>query len=698
MNSINKNIIKDSHNGKFSHLLETPFGDNIITFETGKVAKQSSASILVGWGKSIVLVTVCYNQKNNSRMGFFPLTCEYIEKSYAAGKIPGGFFKRETRPKESDIIKARMIDRSIRPLFPKKFNYEVQIIATVLSHDNKHETDAMTICGTSMALTISELPFALKEGAIASTRVIKKLGVLIANPIMQECKETELNIIVTSSKASVLMIEGQANEISEEELLDALIFAQEKNKKIILCCNQMQKILGKEKIKFQLNDNYVLPIEVKEQVVKDIDYALKICKKDERNKKINQIYENMIESSKIYLKGEFEDKVTSITKEFINIKNHLIRNYIISNDIRIDQRKPAEIRSICSETSVLPMAHGSSVFTRGETQALVSVTLGINEDQQRIDNIHGEKKSNFLLHYNFPPYSVGETRFLKTVSRREIGHGTLAKRAFQSLLPKENIFPYTIRIVSEILESNGSSSMATVCGATLSLFDAGVKLKKTIAGIAMGMINEGNKIMILSDISGEEDSCGDMDLKICGTKDGITAIQMDVKINKISKSILNKVLIQAKKGKELIINKMEKTIKRARKDLSNNAPRIISFKINPDRIRDIIGPGGKIIRDISLRTGTKIEITDDGIIQISAIGKEKTNKAKQIIKELTKTAEINTIYKGIVKRIADYGIFVELFPGTEGLCHISEISNNKQLKIRDMISMRSYSGYRYQHR
>ncbi len=682
-----ESVIKKSHNSLKTHAVEVVFQDAPMIFEIGKIAKQANTSVLISWGKSVVLVTVCSRKIEREDTDFLPLTCEYIEKSYAAGKIPGGFFKRESRPKESDMIIARIIDRSIRPLFPKFLFNEIQAVATVLSHDNKHETDVMSLCGVSMALCVSTLPFALDSGPIAGVRVVRKNNNFIANPLIKERLNSDIDIFVVSSKNEIVMVEGSADEVSEKELLDAIFFAQRSGQNIILASIEMKNILGKNKIKVikpRVDEKFFLFIKDK-FLLNGLIQVLKLYNKGKRELKIEEIIGLVNIELQEILGGDLTDKEKEITFYLLNIKKQIIRDGIIFNQVRSDGRNLDDIRPLFSEVSILPMAHGSSLFTRGETQALVSVTLGTGEDEQRVENLHFEEKNKFLLHYNFPSFSVGEVRGFRSVSRREIGHGLLAKRAFESLLPKSEEFPYTIRIVSEILESNGSSSMATVCGATLSLFDAGIQLKKSIAGIAMGLVKEGKRVAILSDILGCEDSLGDMDFKVCGTLSGITAFQMDIKINGLSRIVLKKALMQSKKGRIYILNKMKKTLGKPRQNLSSKAPRVIFFNINTKKIKDVIGPGGRIIRDISEKTNARIELNDNGLVQISAENEESVYKAKKIIEDMTKEAKIKQVYRGVVKRVVDYGAFIEIFRGREGLCHISELLEKRVKSVKDIL-------------
>jgi polyribonucleotide nucleotidyltransferase len=659
-----------------------------MTFEMGRIAKQASGAVWVTWGDSVVLVTVCAAAEARAGQDFFPLTCEYVEKTYAAGKIPGGFFKREAKPREGEILNARIIDRSIRPLFPDGYLNEVQVIATVMSHDGEHDTDVMALCGASMALHVSEIPFANDSGPIAGLRVGRIDGKLTINPCMSMFSQSDIDMIVAVSKDAIVMVEGGANEVLEQELIDALFFAHSEGQKVIAACHEMRAKMGKEKLSFTAPArDEALYANVKEMAFSSgLREALKTREKLDRYSRMDAAKEKTMAALAQSLGEEiFAAKAKEISGYFGDVKKDLVRSDMVDSKTRIDGRGFDQIRPICSEVSVLPRTHGSALFTRGETQAVVTVTLGTTDDAQKIDTLHGESYKRFMLHYNFPPFSVGEARGLRGTSRREIGHGALAERAVAGMTPNEEKFPYTIRIVSEITESNGSSSMASVCGATLAMWDAGIELKAPVAGIAMGLIKEGEKIAILSDILGDEDHLGDMDFKVCGTEKGVTAIQMDIKIDGLSRQIMTDALDQARAGRLHILENMFKALKAPRDSLSEHAPRITTLRINPDKIRDVIGPGGRVIRDIVARTGAKVDISDDGIVQIAGVGSESVNKAIKIIEDLTREAEPNRVYKGLVRRIMDFGAFIEIFPGTEGLCHISEIADNRVTQVTDVL-------------
>lgn len=678
-----------SHNSSKFHITTVKHEHEPFVFECGRFAKQAAAAIWATWGESVVLVTVC---SGPSREGtdFFPLTCEYLEKTYAAGRIPGGFFKREAKPRDSEILNARIIDRSLRPMFPDGFFDEVQVVATVVSHDGVHDTDMLALNAASMALHVSHLPYSPVSGPVAAVRIGRINGKLIANPTIDELSRSDLDIKVTATKDAIVMVEGGADEISEADLVEALFFAQNEGLKFIAACEEMRKQMGKEKMIFEPKaHNENLFNKVLSAVQKaGLREALSTKEKLERYKNIADCSEQVMKD----LKADFGDEeygahAGELKSYFSTLKKQIMRSDVLEKKVRLDGRGYADIRPICCEVGILPRAHGSAMFTRGETQGLVSVTLGTSEDEQKIDGLNGESFRKFMLHYNFPPFSVGEARGLRGTSRREIGHGALAERALINMVDQnEEDFPYSLRIVSEILESNGSSSMASVCGGTLALFDAGVKLKAPVAGIAMGMIKEKENYAVLSDILGDEDHLGDMDFKVCGTSKGITAIQMDIKLDDgLSREILTKSLEQARLGRLHILSEMAKALPDARDEISPKAPRIHRIKVNPEKIRDIIGPGGRIIRDIVSRSGAKVEVTDDGMVQIAGVGKESVDRAIRIIEGLTREAEIGRIYAGVVRRVVDFGAFVEIFAGTEGLCHISELSDKRVDKVTDVL-------------
>jgi polyribonucleotide nucleotidyltransferase len=680
-------LITLAHNSDKWHSVSVDVGDVPMVFEVGRVAKQAAGAVWARWGDSIVLVTVC-GAAPREGIDFFPLTVEYVEKTYAAGKIPGGFFKREARPRDAEILNARIIDRSLRPLFPEGYKNDVQIIATVVSFDGNHDTDVLALCAASMAVHVSDIPFGETSGPIAGCRVGRIGGKLVLNPAIDARKDSDLDVVVSVSKDAIVMVEGGAAEIDETDLVDALFFAHEQGQKVVAACHEMREKMGKPKAAFtppaKDTDLYAKVNAGAEK--HGLPAALATRNKIARYAALDKVKVDVHAA----LKAELGDEKYAVEKKKISeyygeVKYHVMRGAALKTKARLDGRKYDEIRPINCEVNTLPRAHGSALFTRGETQALVSTTLGTRDDEQKIDNLLGEQYRRYMLHYNFPPFSVGEARALRGTSRREIGHGALAERAVARMIPTEDEFPYTIRIVSEITESNGSSSMASVCGATMSLFDAGVPLKAPVAGIAMGLIKEGDDLAVLSDILGDEDHLGDMDFKVCGTEKGVTAIQMDIKIEGLSRAIMSQALEQAKTGRAIILKQMKDAIAGPRGELSVWAPRITTMRINPDKIRDVIGPGGKVIRDIVAKTGAKIDIADDGTVKIAAVGGGAGDKARQIIEDLTREAEVNRIYKGLVRKVIEIGAFVELFPGTDGLIHISELSDKRVAKVTDVV-------------
>ena len=660
--------------------------DNMI-FESGYIAKQASGSILVRWGGTVVLNTVCFSMEEKD-IDFLPLSCEYVEKFYAAGKIPSGFLKREAKPKDSEILIARLIDRSIRPLFPNDFYYDTQVISTVLSYDGKHDPIPMALSGVAMALHVSEIPFSLKEGPIAGVRICKIDDKFIVNPINLIGNSNSLDLIIAASSKSILMIEGGGCDILEEEILHAIEEGQKICSSIILANKEMQKKVGKEKIEYIAKERNSKIIEKINEIILNNKWDL-ILSNFNKIEKIKQfrIYKNEIIE---LISTQIEDK--DIKKEIIlcfeYIKKQYIRNYIYKNNIRIDGRNLDEIRPISSEVGILPNTHGSAIFTRGETQAIASVTLGTKDDEQKIDSLTCERWSRFMLHYNFPSFSVGEVKNARFLSRREIGHGALAEKSIQPVIPNIDQFPYTIRIVSETTESNGSSSMATVCSASLALMDAGVHIKSPVSGIAMGLMSINGKNIILSDILGDEDHIGDLDFKVCGTTNGITGIQMDTKLNGISIDLIKEILSKSKIGILYILKQMSKTISKSREQISIFAPKVLIMHINSNKIRNIIGPGGRTIKDISLKTSSKIEVSDDGKVNISSLSVEGINKAQSMIDKIINPIQIKIgdIYEGVVKKIIRSGVIIEILPGVDGFCHISEISYNRINEIKDVLS------------
>ncbi|MCX5896759.1 MAG: polyribonucleotide nucleotidyltransferase [Proteobacteria bacterium] len=656
------------------------WGGRTLTLETGRLAKQANGAVLVTYGESVVLVSAVTSRTPREGRDFFPLTVDYQEMTYAAGKIPGGFFKREGRPSEKEVLTSRFIDRPLRPLFPKNYFNDVQIIATVLSADSENNPDILAIIGASAALEISDIPF---YGPIAGTRVGRINGQLTINPSFESMKDSDLEIIVAGSEEAVVMVEGGANILPEDEVLEAIMFGHRSMQEVIALQKELRKRVGKTKIVVpEESIDSALIAQVEQRAADRMRAALAIAAKQERNNTLHDVVAETIES----LLPEHEEKKGQIRSILDSIEKRIIREQITRDKKRIDGRSFTDIRSISCDVDVLPRTHGSALFTRGETQALVSTTLGTSADEQRIDALIGEMKKSFMLHYNFPPFSVGEARPLRSPSRRDIGHGALAERAIAKVLPRAEDFPYTIRIVSEILESNGSSSMATVCGSALSLMDAGVPITMPVAGIAMGLIKEGNDFIILSDILGDEDHIGDMDFKVAGTRSGITAIQMDIKITGLTRDILSSALNQAREGRLFILDIMQQTLKEPRPSLSARAPKIITIQVRPDKVRDVIGPGGKNIRNIIAQTGAKIDVEDDGKVNIASADSASLEKAMAMIKELVQDAEIGQVYLGKVRKIMDFGAFVEILPGLDGLVHISQLDDTHVKNVRDVLN------------
>ena len=660
-----------------SHTVEVDLDGRKITLETGKVAKQANGAVVVRSGDSVVLVSACMADEPKPGAGFFPLTVDYREYTYAAGKIPGGFIKREGRPSEKEILTSRLIDRPIRPLFPEGFLNETQVIAMVLSADPEQDPNSLAIAGAGAALAISDLPFPYVLGGV---RVGMKDGKYIANPTYTEGRESKLNIVVAGTEEGIVMVEAGAQQVSEAEVLGAIEFGHECCKKIAAGIRQLVKLAGKKKREFTPPAlDQALYMEISRQARIELTDALNT----QKYSKIDSYARVDALKSKIE-EAQPEEKQDEAGKCFDTLKERIFRDEMLKNHRRPDGRAFDEIRQITIETGVLPRTHGSALFTRGETQALVTVTLGTKEDEQRIELLEpGEVTKRFMLHYNFPPFSVGEVGFMRGPGRREIGHGALAERSLLALIPGEDVFPYTMRVVSDILESNGSSSQATVCGASLALMDAGAPLAAHVGGIAMGLVMEGKDYAILTDIAGAEDHYGDMDFKVAGTRDGITGLQMDIKVPSVTTSILKEALEQARRGRLFIIGKMEQALPKAKTNISQYAPRIYTLHIPTDKIRDVIGPGGKVIRGIIEQTGVKIDVEDDGTVHVASADEASANKAIQIITDITATAEVGKTYLGKVVRLVDFGAFVEIFPGTDGLLHISEIAENRIREVRD---------------
>src|SRR5574341_509918 len=661
--------------------IDIEIGGKILSIETGKVASQADGAVTVRYGDTVVLATAVAASEAKEEQDFFPLTVDYREKAYAAGKIPGGFFKREGRPSEKEVLSSRLIDRPLRPLFPESYRNEVQVLVMVLSSDQENDSDILGINGASAALAISTIPLSETVGAV---RVGRVKGELLINPTASQLQESDLNIIVAGTQDNIIMVEGGAKEIAEDDLISALDLGHQEIKRIIASINQLVQRCGKPKV-------VVEPKEVPPEIVEAVKrLALEEIKrynvsreKSERKKNLDQV----LEKAQTQLKEQFPEAEKQIKAVFDKLVEEDLRRKIIEERLRVDGRQPDDIRQITCEIGVLPRTHGSALFTRGQTQALVVTTLGTKMDEQRIDDILGESTKSYMLHYNFPPFSVGEVRPVRGPGRREIGHGALAERAIEPVIPKEEVFPYTIRIVSDILESNGSSSMATVCAGSLALMDGGVPIKAPVAGIAMGLVKEENKSVILTDISGIEDHLGDMDFKVTGTRKGITAFQMYVKVTGIGLDILKQALEQARVARLEVLNVMEKTISAPRPELSVYAPRITTMKIKPEKIGELIGTGGKIIRGIIEQSGAKIDIEDDGTVFIAATNPDSAEKARQMILKIIEEPEMGKIYMGKVKKVTTFGAFVEILPGQEGLVHISELDFKRIHSVEDIVNV-----------
>ncbi len=663
------------------HKVSTMIGERELSIEVGKLAKQAHGSALVRYGDTVVLVTACAAKEPREGLDFFPLTVDYRENFYAAGKIPGGFFKREGKPSEREVLNSRMIDRPIRPLFTEGYKNETQVIALVLSADTDIDPSMHAMVGASTALYLSNIPFTTP---IAAVRVGLIDGRYYLNPTYSELKNSRLNLAVAGMEDGIVMVEAGANEVSEEVMVEALNFGHQAIKQIIAIQKELYAKIQPQKMAVE-------PPTVDETIAKKVEQAIRAELEDaldtyKHPKLESYTFVDALKKKAAELFPEADDETLGMVKRvFEGLKEKIFRDQILHKRERPDKRKFNTIRDIWIETSVLPRTHGSAVFTRGETQALVTATLGTADDVQRMDWLEGEGKKRFLMHYNFPPFSVGEVSPLRGPGRREVGHGALAERSLLPVIPGEDAWPYTIRVVSDILESNGSSSMATVCGGTLALMDAGVPIKAPVAGVAMGLVKEGDKYAVLSDIAGAEDHYGDMDFKVAGTRDGITGLQMDIKIPGVTSQIMSEALAQAKEGRLHILDKMLEAIAEVRTEISPYAPRIYSMKIPTDKIRDVIGPGGKMIRSIIEQTGVKIDVSDDGRVNIASSDGPSANKAIEIISNLTATPEVGKTYKGKVVRIAEFGAFVEIFPGTDGLLHISEIDENRIRNVRDVL-------------
>jgi polyribonucleotide nucleotidyltransferase len=658
------------------------YGEHQVTLETGEIARQASGAVIVSMAETVVMVSVVGSRNSDPNRGFFPLTVDYQEKTYAAGKIPGGFFKREGRPSEKETLTCRLIDRPIRPLFPKGYMNETQVVAMVVSMNNEINPDILALLGTSAAISISGLPF---NGPIGAARVGYHDGEYLLNPTATQLEESELNLVVAGTENAVLMVESEANCLSEEVMLGSVVFGHEQMQTAIQAIKEFSAEVNNAAWEWQAPESDdALGEKVNGKCADDIAQAYTIANKMERQDRLAEIRTSVVAA----LVSDEEESVdeSSVRSSISKLEKSTVRNRIIAGEPRIDGRDTKTVRPIQIRVSVLPRAHGSALFTRGETQAIVVTTLGTGRDAQLIDALEGTYKENFMMHYNFPPYSVGEVGRVGTPKRREIGHGKLAKRGVQAVMPSVDDFPYVIRVVSEITESNGSSSMASVCGASLALMDAGVPLIAPVAGIAMGLIKEGDEFAVLSDILGDEDHLGDMDFKVAGTTEGITALQMDIKIDGITTEIMSQALDQAKEGRLFILGEMAKVLSEGRAEMSEYAPRLITFKINPEKIRDVIGKGGSTIRAITEETGATIEIDDDGMVKIASVEKAAGEEARRRVEMVTADVEVGVIYEGKVAKIMDFGAFVNILPGKDGLVHISQISDERVENVSDKLT------------
>jgi len=659
--------------------VQVDFNGRPLSIETGRMAKQAGGAALVQFGETVVLVTATASSSPREGIDFFPLTCDYQEKTFAAGKIPGGFFKREGRPAEKEILTSRLIDRPVRPLFPKGFRCETQIIATVLSHDKENDPDVLSIVGASTALVLSDVPWL---GPIAAVRVGRIGGRFVVNPMTSQLAESDLNLIVAGSRDAIVMVEGGASMLPDQVLLEALFAAHEALQPLIALQEQLQRQVGKPKRTVaEAKTDGALEQQVRQLALPKLRAALATSVKQDRYAALDAARQDVVSA----VANGSPERAKEVGDVFDRLTRDVVRETIVHERRRIDGRGLADIRPISCEVEVLPRTHGSALFTRGETQALVVTTLGTSSDEQKIDALIGETYKKFMLHYNFPPFSTGEVKFLRGPGRREVGHGALAERALTPVLPGEEEFPYTIRIVSEVLESNGSSSMATVCGGSLSLMAAGVPVKAPVAGVAMGLIKEGDEVRVLSDILGDEDHLGDMDFKVAGTEQGVTAVQMDIKIGGVTRAVMQQALEEARTARLHILGVMSRTLARPHSELSMYAPRIITLHIKPDRIRDLIGPGGKVIRGITEETGVKIDVEDDGTVYVASADGTSMQIAIDKIRAVTAEAEVGKVYRGTVRKIVDFGAFVEIFPGTDGLVHISQLAHERVRKVSDVL-------------
>lgn len=660
--------------------IEVEYYGRPLSIEVGRMAKQADGAALVRYGETVVLATAVAAKEFRSDTDFFPLTVDYQEKTFAAGKIPGGFFKREGRPSEKEILTCRLIDRSIRPLFSDGLRCETQVIATVLSADRENDPDVVAMLATSVALEVSDIPF---KGPLAGVRIGRVQGEWVVNPTQSQLPESDIDIFLSGSRDAIVMVEGGARMVPEDTILEALFLGHEAIQPLLDYQEEIKRALGKSKrpVPIVQRDRALIQ-RVDELARGKILAAIAVPEKQERYKRLDEAKGEVVAQVLV----EHPEKERDIKTCFEELKKDCFRQLIVKERRRIDGRGLKDVRPITCEVEILPRTHGSALFTRGETQALVVTTLGTTSDEQKIDALIGEHYKKFMLHYNFPPFSVGEVKFLRGPSRRDIGHGALAERALLPVIPKEEEgFPYTLRIVSEVLESNGSTSMATVCGGSLSLMDAGVPITAPVAGIAMGMIKEADEVRVLSDILGDEDHLGDMDFKVAGTRDGVTALQMDIKISGVSREIMREALYQAREGRVGILKVMDATISEARREISGHAPRIITLKVRPEKIREIIGPGGKVIRGIVDETGVKMDVEDDGTVTIASSDEAATRRAVEMVQRITAEAEIGKIYKGTVRKIMDFGAFVEILPGTDGLVHISQLAPERVRRVTDVL-------------
>ena len=658
------------------------FGDNTLTIETGEIGRQADGAVMVTYGDTVVFVTAVGRKNAKEGQDFFPLTVDYQEKTYAGGKIPGGFFKREGRPSEKETLTCRLIDRPLRPLFPKNFYNEIQIVATVMSSDSEIDSDIPAIIGASAALAISGIPF---YGPVGASRVGYVDEKFVINPSKTQLLESDLDLVVAGSDTAVLMVESEAKELPEKVMLDAVQAGHKAMQPVIKMINEFAKEASKDPWDWKApEENKDLISQIEKIAAKDLEKAFAIKSKSERSEKLSEIKGSILE--KVVTEDTSASDINVINNEFFNLESKIVRNKILDGEPRIDGRDTRTVRPIEIRTGVLPRAHGSALFTRGETQAIVVTTLGTGRDEQIIDALQGEYKDRFMLHYNFPPYATGETGRVGTPKRREIGHGKLAKRGLSAALPSQEDFDYTIRLVSEITESNGSSSMASICGGTMAMMDAGVPMTDHVAGIAMGLIKDGNRVAVLTDILGDEDHLGDMDFKVAGTDNGITALQMDIKITGITAEIMQVALSQAKEGIDHILKIMKKTLKAPRTEMSKFAPQILTIKIHPDKIRDVIGKGGAVIKGLAAETGATIDIDDNGLVKVACTSGESGQAAIDRIKEITADVEVDQIYDGKVIKILDFGAIVSLLPGKDGLLHISQIAHERIKAVKDHLS------------